>query len=713
MLNVSNLRNPRRSHPTRGGYRKLGFELMEPRIALSADFGAELTGDFAVEFRIETTDLSGQPQDSFEVGEEFLVRVLIRDANADDEIDFENLRLAGGMADLEFSENLLPVGRPEFPNPHESQLGAFFGFLSETRIDDIFAVRTKASLNSDFELLFFEVPFVALSTEGTGEVRIAADERQEALLIFEQSNLRHTEVASDALSFSVVPSDSPTDPVDREAIEAIFEPTTDQEKTLANLLGTGTGDDAENPTTKPPEKPDRIDLGSQQAVRLRIEVVDELGQVVTEFEVGGQYELRVFVQDIRDPQTLNVNSGGIFAANVDLQFSDNIAPSGSVTFGNGFRNNQTTWTPIGSRIENVGGIVSRIEPPGQQEQFLFETHFTVQSDATSAAISALPAQRNEEALLVFGLDYPVPPENIVPGNVAFPVIAQPRSVEVSETPTNSDPAPIDAPSTEPTPPSSAAGDSDASDMSSTDEAGSELTLVSFVPAAPLDGGAKQALAEQIVAPSNDRLIPDASQSLFLPWFYSPRPDDWRDASERNPPDDFSNDDDDKDDAMLDSKMEPSEASDKVGEAPSSQTTPEDEEERDSAIDEDDLAESLFFDEKIFLEGALVGPQLSAFRMQFRMYSPERKTDTNDNTNTTKPDGMIDVAEFIRRESSASPHYDHGSREQADRVAERQPIRVQDKLAGSRGSAMAFNFDVPQSFPPVQRHPDDSAHPSSD
>ncbi|MFG0256137.1 MAG: hypothetical protein ACF787_13745, partial [Rhodopirellula sp. JB053] len=66
-------------------------------------------------------------------------------------------------------------------------------------------------------------------------------------------------------------------------------------------------------------------------VRFRVDVRDSLHRPIENLQVGIEYYAKVYVQDLRDLTSGNPSNsgfGGVFQAWVDLQFSDNLRPTG-------------------------------------------------------------------------------------------------------------------------------------------------------------------------------------------------------------------------------------------------------------------------------------------------------------------------------------------------------------------------------------------------
>ena len=77
------------------------------------------------------------------------------------------------------------------------------------------------------------------------------------------------------------------------------------------------------------------DLAQAQMVGLRFDITDLAGTSIDTVEVGDEFNLDVYVQDVRPP---SVSNRGVFSAFLDVHFDGSlVTPLGTVTFGDHYR----------------------------------------------------------------------------------------------------------------------------------------------------------------------------------------------------------------------------------------------------------------------------------------------------------------------------------------------------------------------------------------
>gem|GEM_PF-5171172 len=114
-------------------------------------------------------------------------------------------------------------------------------------------------------------------------------------------------------------------------------------------------------------------------VRFRVDVRDSLHRPIENLQVGIEYYAKVYVQDLRDLTSENPSNsgfGGVFQAWVDLQFSDNLRPTGNVLLNESFSSHAAPEMD-GRILRNLGGTSSDLNPYGSAEQLLIDVPFVV------------------------------------------------------------------------------------------------------------------------------------------------------------------------------------------------------------------------------------------------------------------------------------------------------------------------------------------------
>lgn len=154
---------------------------------------------------------------------------------------------------------------------------------------------------------------------------------------------------------------------------------------------------------------------------LTFEVVDLQGQPKPSAEVGEQFRVRAFVEDIRD------NPQGVFQFFHDLKFNPALvsADPGSVMFGPDYTD-QRTFSISTNEIDEIGASSGSIDPLGPGRFLLWEAVFTAQAEGfaqfTADPADALPVHE----VGLYGEDEPVDPSLIAYGSFSVPIGTAPR-----------------------------------------------------------------------------------------------------------------------------------------------------------------------------------------------------------------------------------------------------------------------------------------------
>ena len=164
-------------------------------------------------------------------------------------------------------------------------------------------------------------------------------------------------------------------------------------------------------------------LASGEFVRLRLEATDDTGAPITTVPAGEQFFLDVLVSDRRaDPQ-------GVFSAYLDVNY-DNVRLSlaGPLSFVGDFPDFATGDSATPGSIDEVGaGRTSSL--PGGEERLLARMPFTAdsrgQATFTANPADVLPAGQ----VLLFGIDGPIPEDNVVIQGVTITVTGPPEAVD--------------------------------------------------------------------------------------------------------------------------------------------------------------------------------------------------------------------------------------------------------------------------------------------
>lgn len=161
-------------------------------------------------------------------------------------------------------------------------------------------------------------------------------------------------------------------------------------------------------------------------VRFRVDVRDSLHRPIENLQVGIEYYAKVYVQDLRDLTSENPSNsgfGGVFQAWVDLQFSDNLRPTGNVLLNESFSSHAAPEMD-GRILRNLGGTSSDLNPYGSAEQLLIDVPFVVLGTDRPSRIQVAPAADQLEPVLLFGAGNVIGNQNIAASSVEFPSVAR-------------------------------------------------------------------------------------------------------------------------------------------------------------------------------------------------------------------------------------------------------------------------------------------------
>ena len=128
-----------------------------------------------------------------------------------------------------------------------------------------------------------------------------------------------------------------------------------------------------------------VEVASGRLVRVRLETFDLDGNPITSVAVGGTFELRALVEDLRDTPT------GVSEAFVDVSYDSGLAATtGSITFGADFPNGRAGTLSAGL-INEVGGSTTTAIGGGEHQLF------AVRLQATAAGLLTLAADPADNA----------------------------------------------------------------------------------------------------------------------------------------------------------------------------------------------------------------------------------------------------------------------------------------------------------------------------
>ncbi len=168
----------------------------------------------------------------------------------------------------------------------------------------------------------------------------------------------------------------------------------------------------------------KLNAAQDEKVRIRTEVTDVNGNVVETLSPGQDFQVRVFVKDIRLPE--NVQGRGVFSAYTDVAFNTSLVmhtidpamngPTADVTYGDEYPSSHRAESQIiatPGELDDIGAIAG-FDELGSAEFLLFSAPFRVQAGAAGIATFTLnPADLVGSEVLTFdSIEMPIPPEEV-------------------------------------------------------------------------------------------------------------------------------------------------------------------------------------------------------------------------------------------------------------------------------------------------------------
>lgn len=176
------------------------------------------------------------------------------------------------------------------------------------------------------------------------------------------------------------------------------------------------------------DKQDPLVTGtSDPLVRVRVEVTDAAGQVVTTVQAGETFTLNLYVDDLRD------SGDGVYAAYADILYPARLVSvePGSVTYGSAYENGQSSDEGRRGLLNEVGAFAG-METLGDEEQLLASVSLVARRAGTASFVLT-PADGLGHEVLIYGSDVAVAPRLVRWEGVEVQVVGGWRN---SETPTD-------------------------------------------------------------------------------------------------------------------------------------------------------------------------------------------------------------------------------------------------------------------------------------
>lgn len=151
-------------------------------------------------------------------------------------------------------------------------------------------------------------------------------------------------------------------------------------------------------------------------VLFSVAAVDANGQTIRQVAEGDAFELRVFVQDLR-PEPLGVHAGYL---DVNYDFT-RIEPTGAITFGPDYPNGSSGDLTLDGLFDEAG-VFDGFGPLDGASRLLMKVPMRATALGTARVTSDPADWSPAHDVLVFGLDEPVPVEQIEYGELALEVV---------------------------------------------------------------------------------------------------------------------------------------------------------------------------------------------------------------------------------------------------------------------------------------------------
>lgn len=437
--------------------------------------------DNLVQYRLETTDLSGNPIRSIGLGEPFLLRVYTQDLRIDDgDGDPADRRgVAAAFLDVLYDFRRVSVAGNIIFGPNY-QVATSGSVQLPGVIDEAGAFQTGFDPLGADEVLVFAVPMTANATGLVTFVGDPADLTTDAVppgvapehdtLLFQPPEVVGLqEIGYINTSLMIVSGDLPiaVDNTFSVAANSIANPlnvlANDIERTNPPLRVVGVGTPTQGGTVfigpqgldvryTPPtgfqgteqfvytvENADgltatarvTVQVGAApKQVQIRLETTSLDGTPISTIATGGRFQVRMYVQDVRalppDPSRM-----GVFAAYSDLLYNSNLVstvtqpnnPFGfAITFGPQYQNGLSASDITPNLIDEVGAFQASFDPLGPGEFLLA----TITFDAHSAGIATFqtdPADISplHDVLLYEPADQPVSLSAITLGSTSITI----------------------------------------------------------------------------------------------------------------------------------------------------------------------------------------------------------------------------------------------------------------------------------------------------
>jgi hypothetical protein len=368
-----------------------------------------------------------------------------------------------------------------------------------------------------------------------------------------------------------------------------------------------------------------LPIGDDPMVRFRVDWTDSAGNPASQVTDREVLVANVYVQDL-SPDPSHGQPGGVFQAVVDLQFGSNLQPTGDVAVSDDFGSLRYDSGFDATTIRGVGGTSRQWVRVGGREQLLLQAAFRVVDTASPISLQVTPSATVPEPILLYGIDTPIPAQNVVANSPELLI------------------ASTDSESPASTVPSEPANDS---------------LFVSTPADAENLGSPWHPTVDHAVTANEPNITLVSFMAVNSPWSAEARIEWLRPTPPDDSPEKRRDDDDNQWDELEEFKPR---AGRSVFPRPDEDSTDQDEDEDKNSRSPDTESDTsgLFYDDTLFLEGAIVESFGSRFKLRLLLFDLDlRETDQDSQENVadngrSRANDLIDIAAILRPESSRAP-----------------------------------------------------------
>ena len=174
----------------------------------------------------------------------------------------------------------------------------------------------------------------------------------------------------------------------------------------------------------------KLSVCSAEMVRFRLETVNEVGVPIDSVNIGDEFGVQVWVQDVRP------DAQGVFSAYVDVVYDTPLVSlvEDSLTFGDDFTVSTRGDLSSAGVLDEVGAIATGnlaepLPPPlGADEFLLFSARFTADSIGEVVFRSNVADVQPRHATTLHGFNGGVPIDETIFGQASVFVVPEPSSL---------------------------------------------------------------------------------------------------------------------------------------------------------------------------------------------------------------------------------------------------------------------------------------------